>query len=176
LRRVLHRHSVAVLEYANKRNIKALLRWGLRRQAWSPLDQEPVEFVKLNYDFHPEWMEAQFRAVGLAVQRRLAVSHFRLPIFKQRVAASQLAQFDRWLFAPGGVYPLSPSVFVQAGAAGALRRPALSTDPAAIGALFRCPQCGGEGLVQVAEARLRCPGCAAEYRKQDGVWDLKESA
>lgn len=174
LRRVLHRHSVAVIEYANKRNLKALLRWGLRRQNWSPLDQTPVEFVKLNFDFHPEWMEAQFRAVGLTVQHRLAVSHFRLAQFKERIAAAQLARIDSLLFAAGGVYPLAPSVFVQASATGALRRPALSTDPADIGALFRCPQCGTQGLALVAEDRMSCPGCAVTYSKKNSVWDLKE--
>jgi len=60
LERVLHRQSVAVVEYANKRNLKALLRWGLGRQSWSPLDQQPVEFVKLNFDFHPDWMTERF--------------------------------------------------------------------------------------------------------------------
>ena len=45
LRHALHRQSVAVLEFANKRNVKALVRWGLRRQEWSPLDKEPIEFV-----------------------------------------------------------------------------------------------------------------------------------
>jgi hypothetical protein len=133
-----------------------------------------VEFVKLNYDFHPEWMDAQLRAVGLAVQRQLAVSHFRLPIFKQRIAASRLAQLDSWLFAVGGAFPLAPSVFAQASATGALQRPTLSTAPAEVGALFRCPQCGIEGLAQVADDRLSCPGCAATYRKLDGVWDMKE--
>jgi len=174
LRRVVHRHSVAVLEYANKRNLKALVRWGLRRQAWSPLDPAPVEFVKLNYDFHPDWMAAQLQAVGLEVNRRLGVSHFRLSAIKQRVAPARLAQIDRWLFAAGGAYPLAPSVFVQASAPGALGRPALSTDPAAVASLFRCAQCGVEGLVQVAEDRVQCPGCATHFRKQDGVWDLKE--
>lgn len=174
LRRVMHRHSVAVIEYANKRNLKALLRWGARRQDWSPLDPAPVEFVELNFDFHPDWMAAQVRAVGLAVQRRLGVSHFRLAALKQRIAPARLAQLDRWLFGLGGAYPLAPSVFVQATAPGALGRPALSTDPAAIGRLFRCAQCGAEGLVPVAEDRLRCPGCAAQFQKAYGVWDLKE--
>ena len=40
-----------VLEFANKRNLKAILRYFVRRQNWSPFDREPVEFVKLNFDF-----------------------------------------------------------------------------------------------------------------------------
>ncbi|MCB0133544.1 MAG: class I SAM-dependent methyltransferase, partial [Caldilineaceae bacterium] len=115
LRRLMHRYSVGVVEYANKRNLKALARWSLRRQEWSPLDREPVEFVKLNFDFHPDWMAEQFKQAGLVTRQRLAVSHFRLPALKRRIGAERLAAIDRWLFAPGGTYPLAPSVFLKVG-------------------------------------------------------------
>jgi SAM-dependent methyltransferase len=174
LRRVLHRYSVAVIEYANKRNLKALMRWGARRQDWSPLDQEPVEFVKLNFDFHPDWMGAQFRNAGLRIRQRYAVSHFRLPVLKTRVPAAKLAQVDSWLFAAGGNYPLSPSVFLQADAPQGTVRKAISLDPGQVGQLFRCPRCGTEGLDQVTEEVVACKHCGANYAKQHGVWDLKE--
>jgi ubiquinone/menaquinone biosynthesis C-methylase UbiE len=174
LRRLLHRHSVAVIEYANKRNLKAMLRWGLRKQDWSPFDPQPVEFVKLNYDFHPEWMEAQVRAAGLQIRKRYAVSHFRLPQLKARVEAPRLAQWDAQLFELGGTFPVSPSVFLHTGAPGAASRPTLSSAPEEVHRLFRCPQCGCDGLERSAAHRVRCPQCEATYGQQDGVWDLKE--
>ena len=152
-----------------------LLRWGMRKQDWSPFEQQPVEFVELNYDFHPDWMEAQMRVAGFLVRKRYGVSHFRLPQIKERVGAEQLAQADARLFELGGTYPVSPSVFVQAGAPGAASRPALSSAPADVQQLFRCPECGREGLDRIDEDRVRCGGCGAEYRRQDGVWDLKEA-
>jgi SAM-dependent methyltransferase len=176
LRRLLHRHSVAVLEYANKRNLKAMLRWGLRRQTWSPFDPQPVEFVKLNYDFHPHWMEAQLRTAGLQVRRRLGVSHFRLPQLKARVDPAQLAQLDAQLFEIGGTFPVSPSVFLLTGAPGAAPRPPQSSAPEEVHRLLRCPQCGGEGLERGAEDQVGCPQCGAAYRRQEGVWDLKVQA
>jgi len=175
LRRLLHRHSVAVIEYANKRNLKAMVRWGMRKQDWSPFERQPVEFVELNYDFHPEWMEAQMRAAGFLVRRRYGVSHFRLPQIKQRVGAEQLAQVDARLFELGGTFPVSPSVFLHAGAPGAASRPALSSVPEEVHRLFRCPQCGCEGLDRADDDCVRCPACGAEYRRQGGVWDLKEA-
>jgi ubiquinone/menaquinone biosynthesis C-methylase UbiE/predicted RNA-binding Zn-ribbon protein involved in translation (DUF1610 family) len=174
LRRLLHRHSVAVIEYANKRNLKAMLRWGMGRQGWSPFEQQPVEFAALNYDFHPDWMEAQLRAAGFQVHKRYGVSHFRLPQLKQRVPAEQLAQVDARLFELGGTFPVSPSVFLHTGAPGAASRRALSSAPAEVHHLFRCPQCGGDGLARVEDARVHCPQCGAGYRRQEGVWDLKE--
>lgn len=113
LRRVLHQDSVAVVEYANKRNLKAYLRWVLGRQSWSPLDLAPVEFVKLNFDFHPAWMQRRFEQARFRVDEQAAVSHFRLPLLKRLVAAERLAALDARLFSIGGRFPLSPSVFVR---------------------------------------------------------------
>jgi ubiquinone/menaquinone biosynthesis C-methylase UbiE len=175
LRRLLHRHSVAVLEYANKRNIKAILRWGLRRQSWSPFDPQPVEFVELNYDFHPQWMDAQMRSAGLQVRKRLAVSHFRLAQLKQRLPPARLAQLDSVLFDWGGTFPVAPSVFLQAAAPGAVSRPTIGGGPAEVHHLLRCPACGSEQLERAAAEQVLCPQCSAVYRRHLGVWDMKET-
>lgn len=174
LQRVLHQRSVAVIEYANKRNLKALMRWALGRQAWSPLAQKPVEFVELNFDFHPGWMSDNFSAAGLRIVEQYGVSHFRMPLLKERLDAMRLARLDEALFALGGRYPLAPSVFVQASAPQALPRPSISTAPEDVAALFRCPQEGAEGLERVDDGHLRCPECGRTYVRRHGVWDFKE--
>lgn len=174
LQRALHGQSVAVLEYANKRNLKAILRWLTGRQSWSPLDLAPVEFVKLNFDFHPAWMQAQLAAAGLTVQQQLAVSHFRLEGLKQKLSAEQLAQVDSYLFGLGGRYPLAPSVFVQATAPKVRVRAAVSTEPTAVVNLFCCPHCRGEQWELVATKQLLCQACGKLYTKHDDIWDFKE--
>src|SRR5512136_936584 len=52
IRAVLKPGGVFVFEFANKCNLKAIARYGLRKQKWSPFDQMPFEFVELNFDFH----------------------------------------------------------------------------------------------------------------------------
>jgi len=173
IERVLHKRSVAVLEYANKRHVKAIARWLLRRQAWSPFDAAPLEFVELNFDFHPTWMNQQLGQAALNVQRQFAVSHFRLPLLKQRVNAATLAKVDSWLFQPGGVYPLAPSVFVQATTDSKRTSKSLSADDT-IAALFCCPQCRAEAFQLVTEEQLLCRQCNAAFGKKMGIWDFKE--
>lgn len=181
IHRVLNRGSRAVLEYANKRNIKSMARWLLRRQTWSPMAQEPVEFVKLNYDFHPAWMDRQFANVELEVQQQLAVSHFRTPLLKRNVPAATLARMDSWLFRPGGLYPLAPSVFVSAIAGGqeAEKKNTSQHHTANTGDLtdlFSCPACGGERTFTLEhETQLACRQCSKRYANRDGIWDFKES-
>ncbi len=173
IERVLHKRSVAVLEYANKRNVKAIARWLLRRQAWSPFDLSPFEFVALNFDFHPKWMAQQFSQAALTRQQQFAVSHFRLPLLKQRISSEKLAKLDSWLFQPGGAYPLAPSVFVQATTDSQRTSKNFSSD-ATIAALFCCPQCRAESFQRVTEEQLLCIQCNAAFGKKMGIWDFKE--
>jgi len=176
IRRVLHRHSVAVLEYANKRNLKSLLRWVLRKQSWSPLDKAPVEFVELNFDFHPQWMDQQFRQAGLNIHKQFAVSHFRQGTLKRRFTADTLAHFDAALFDIGGRYPISPSVFVQAQLLASDMNASvnISTDPTEVAGLFRCPASGSEIFEQIDEDLLYCPESDLKYGRKHGVWDFKD--
>jgi ubiquinone/menaquinone biosynthesis C-methylase UbiE len=175
LQRVLHRHSVAVIEYANKRNLKALLRWLARRQSWSPFDPLPLEFTTLNFNFHPQWMAGRFRDARFEVQQQFAISHFRLTFLKKRIAAKTLAQIDSLFFDAGGRFPLSPSVVIQAKAYAAGSRSTAGGAPATIGQLFRCPHCTAEPLELVAARQLLCTNCGRQYAQKQDIWDFKET-
>jgi ubiquinone/menaquinone biosynthesis C-methylase UbiE len=61
VRRVLNGGAVFILEYANKLNLKAIARYVLRRQTWSPFRREAVEFAALNFDFHPQAVRTWLR-------------------------------------------------------------------------------------------------------------------
>jgi len=174
LARALHKRSVAVLEYANKRNLKALARWLMQRQKWSPFSLAPLEFVALNFDFHPAWMDQQFAVAGLQRKQQFGVSHFRLPMLKQRVDANQLAQLDSYLFRLGGYYPVAPSVFVQATLAENRTPAAVGSHNQTIASLFSCPLCRAEAFERVTEEQLLCRQCSAVFAKKAGIWDFKE--
>jgi SAM-dependent methyltransferase len=173
LRRVLHRDSVAVIEYANKRHLKALLRWALRQQTWSPWAEEPVEFVELNFDFHPAWMDARFAEAGFATEERFAVSHFRLPLLKRWASPQRLAALDSRLFGWGGRMPLAPSVFMR------LRAPRAASAPQGdavldVAQLFCCPACRAQRWERPEENMLQCGQCNARYVRKNKIWDFKE--
>lgn len=174
LARVLHRHSVAVLEYANKRNMKAFLRWWTGKQSWSPFEQEPIEFVALNFDFHPVWMEKQISAASLEIVEQFAVSHFRLASLKKRVPSHRLAQWDQALFRLGGNFPIAPSVFLKAELSEPRSRATVERDVASIAGLFRCPQCLAENFTLVTPTEIVCGDCHTRFGNQDRIWDFKE--
>jgi ubiquinone/menaquinone biosynthesis C-methylase UbiE len=154
-----------VLEFASKRNLKAILRYLLRRQAWSPFDREPVEFVELNFDFHPAWIRRHLEDAGLRVERQRAVSFFRVGYLKRRLPSRLLAALDRLLQPTGALCQLTPSVFLRA------RAPA-DRPPAPPGAFFRCVACGATALSDEGDA-LVCSACGARFPIEDGIVDLR---
>lgn len=160
-----------VLEYANKRNLKAILRYLLRRQDWSPFDQEPVEFVELNFDFHPAWMRERLAEVGLQVRKLRTVSHFRLDLFKRLAPTKLLVALDQLFQPTGALWQLTPSVFVRCEADGC--KPSAQQD-----AFFRCTVCGSTVLLDEDEA-LSCTDCGARFAVHAGraasgsIYDFK---
>ena len=167
VRRALQPGATFVLEYASKHNLKAILRYALGRQAWSPFTPEPIEFAALNFDFHPKMVRKWLTESGFAVQRQLTVSHFRLGSLKRWLPLRLLVGMDSLAQRTGDWWQLSPSVFVGCKAAG-------ETPLAAAGAFFRCPECGHAPLEEGVEA-LVCPACSRIWGMHDGIYDFRES-
>jgi SAM-dependent methyltransferase len=165
--RILTGGGVYVLEFASKRNLKAILRYALRRQPWSPFDPEPHEFVEMNYNFHPDWMQQRLGEAMFHVKRTLTVSHFRQPLLKRLLPATTLATVDGWCQLTGEWWQLTPSVFVQC-------TPQEKAASAPCGPLFRCPACGSSDLSESPQA-LACAGCLRRWPIEDGIYNFKES-
>ena len=163
LSRVLENDGSLILEYANKRNLKAMIRYGLRLQAWSPFEQQPYEFTRLNFDFHPTWMTGKLQLSGFSIEKELAISHFRIATVKRRIPASILARLDMMLAPPGAKLKLSPSVVVRC---------AKNESHNKVDGFFRCPACGCANL-QKNDDHFKCQGCSSHWRIIDGVYDFR---
>ena len=83
VRQVLASDSIFVLEFANKLNLKSVLRYATGRQSWNPFSPEPVEFAALNFDFHPATVRTWLEDTGFVIERQLTVSHFRIGLLKR---------------------------------------------------------------------------------------------
>ncbi len=164
IRRVMAENGLFILEFANKRNLKAIARYLLRKQNWNPFSQQPVEFVKLNYDFHPRYIWSQLRATGFAIEDRLAVSRFRADWFKRRIRHELLVKMDATLQPIGRFSNSTPSVFARLSAQGPSPMPAP-------GQFFACPACGC-GLPE-NHASLLCPQCGHLWEYKDGIYEFR---
>ncbi|MGD9091892.1 MAG: hypothetical protein PVF74_03530, partial [Anaerolineales bacterium] len=166
VRRVLQSGGIFILEYANKHNLKSIIRYGLKRQSWSPFTHEPVEFAELNFDFHPQAVRDWLRSAGFRLQRQLTVSHFRLGFLKRILPLNMLVCMDSMIQWTGNWWQLTPSVFVRAEAVG--ENPLAGGD-----SFFCCPECRKFPLVEEPET-LFCTGCSRRYKIHNGIYDFKE--
>lgn len=164
--RALRPQGSLVLEYANKRHLKAIGRWMVGRGA-RPSGRAPQWIDELYYHFHPAWIDEQLRAASLLPQRRVSVSLLRAAALKRAFGARALVRLESLLQRLDAPLALGPSVFVVA-AAGKAGEPDLSDGP------FRCPACGCEPLPE-GEAGVRCAACGRTWPRVNGVYVFKRN-
>jgi len=170
LRGALKGTGTLILEFANKRNLKAILRFWSGRQEWSPFAPEPVEFAELNFDFHPRTVAGWLAELGFNVDRTLTVSHFRSGLLKRVIPTSLLVALDSALQPTGALWQFTPSVFLRARAGSRVSGPGEArSDPAS---LFKCPHCAHAPLAEQPD-RLDCPNCGRRWGFLDGIYDFR---
>jgi len=170
--RVLRRNGTYVLEYANKRHLRAILRYVFRRgkPGERPFSLDPYEFVPLNFDFHPQYIAQLLGQCGFTVERELSVSHFRVGFLKRCLPAPVLARVDGWLQGPTARFHLTPSQFVRA-----RRISGGEADAAHSGTEFSCPKCRMEGLERQSSG-FRCRACGTLWPVEGGIYDFRYEA
>jgi ubiquinone/menaquinone biosynthesis C-methylase UbiE len=168
IRNVLQPGSVFVLEFASKLNLKSILRYLFGRQKWSPFTREPVEFVALNFDFHPKAVRGWLQELGFRIEKMLTVSHFRWAPLKRLVPTGILVTLDSLAQWTGSLWQLTPSVFVRASLGGERNR----SVPGDVIQWFKCPECGKSPLVD-HKSYLQCSSCSRQWAIYEGIYDFK---
>jgi SAM-dependent methyltransferase len=166
VRNVLASNATFILEFANKLNLKSILRYWLKRQSWSPFTLEPVEFAKLNFDFHPKAVRNWLEELDFKVGKSLTVSHFRIGILKRIIPTSILVFFDSIFQWTGEFFQLTPSIFVRC-------RNGWQSISALTEEFFKCPECGSSSLADNKDY-LECPNCKRKWELKDGIYDFRE--
>ena len=166
IQRVMEINSTFILEYANKRNIKAIMRWVSGKQDWNPFTKEQVEFVKLNYDNHPAAIKETLENHGFEIEKALSVSNLRIGKLKDnpKNLGWMLKTENVLQDALSGV-KLSPSVFLKC-----TQTTGSAYDPTA--PIFKCPACGSIRLEETKEA-VTCPDCGKVYPIVDGIYNFR---
>lgn len=164
VRQVLTPGAAFILEFANKRNFKSIMRYLLRRQDWNPFSRQSIEFTELNFDFHPSAVRDWLRASSFAVERQLTVSHFRVGLLKRMLPLRLLVGMDSLAQWTGSWWQLTPSVFVRARAEG---EGMLAGETK----FFRCPACGSS--IKDTPPQLVCESCGETYPVEEGIYDFR---
>ena len=168
---VLRSGGIFILEFANKLNLKAIFRYLIGKQKWNPFTLEPVEFAKLNFDFHPRAIRNWLEGLGFKIEKTLTLSYFRVGFLKRVIPTSILVFFDSLLQWTGALWQFTPSVFVRATAVG---RDGILLPPQDGNVLsyFKCPDCGASPLIE-QKYYLECKNCNKKWEVKDGIYDFR---
>ncbi len=166
IHRILCADGIFLLEFANKLNWKAILRYAAHRQTWSPFDLAPVEFVPLNFDFHPRWMRTQLAQHGFEIQRTRTLSHLRIPLLKRLIPARILAALDGICQPSGQWWQLTPSVITRS------RRKDTAAHYPPEQLVFQCPSCKNTRW-RATTTEMHCLACHTRWSIDDGIYDFK---
>lgn len=169
IHRIIRPDGVSIIEHASKFHLKSLMRWFLGKQSWSPFDRSPLEFVELNFNFHPAWMRRQFQDAGLIVKNTRSVSHYRINLLKRLLPVWVLVTLDSWAQPTGNWWQLSPSLFIQA--------QVQKKRVASPSGFFRCPNCKSPFSPSVPSSKERgflvCQSCHFGWSFKNGIYDFK---
>jgi ubiquinone/menaquinone biosynthesis C-methylase UbiE len=112
--RVLRPGGLLILEVANKRNAKAIARWLLRRQSWSPFAPGPATYKAFHHDHAPADVDRWLAEAGLRVERRRSVSLFRYGPVTRRLGPAMLVRLERPLQSLLAPLTPGPSLYLRA--------------------------------------------------------------
>ena len=170
VKNVLEPGGIFILEFANKQNLKSILRYLLGKQKWSPFTLEPVEFVKLNFDFHPRAVRNWLKKLGFAIEKTLALSHFRVGFLKRIIPTSILVFLDSLLQWTGAFWQFTPSLFVKAQV---MKPESIPPHGSTILSYFKCPGCAHSPLAE-KHNYLECAKCKKKWEVKGGIYDFRE--
>ena len=166
IERVMEKDATFILEFANKRNIKAILRYLTGRQKWNPFTKEQVEFVKLNYDNHPDAIKETLEAHGFTIEKSLSVSNLRIGKLKNNPKnLGWMLKVENILQDVLSGVKLSPSVFLKC-----RQTKGGHYDPSAPD--VKCPACGSLHLTETKES-VNCPDCGRVYPIVDVIYNFR---
>jgi len=169
VRNVMHPGGYFILEFANKRNIKSIIRYALRLQTWSPFAPESVEFTTLNFDFHPRSIHGWLTNLGFRVEKTLTVSYFRIDLLKRLIPPVFLAGLDSIFQWTGAWVQLSPSVFLRARIDGIVTPTQKQKN---LSAYFKCTECGHSPL-EILDQQILCTVCKHTWNISGGIYDFR---
>lgn len=177
--RIVRPSGSYVTDFANKRHLKAIVKYYTSHilkpavdrdgnASKSPFSRDPYEFVKLNFDYHPDYIRGNLSLVGFRVRDERAVSTFRVGALKRIISPALLASLDGLIQRPTAGLELAPSIFLNAESA----KPGVAEVNTA---LWRCLKCHSSDMHEQPE-QILCGNCGASYPSVDGIYDFKRSS
>jgi len=169
--RILKSGGLYFLEFANKRNLKNILRFFTGKIDTSPFNLDPSRVGETILNFHPGYIYKFLKERNFLINKIISVSNFRLDFFKKIPGTRTLLFFERiheiFFFFNSG----APSVFLKC----LLNKPGPgeeSEKEVKMEDMLVCSFCKKPALVFYKD-KIRCSNCGRTFTVRDGIFDFK---
>ena len=177
--RILKAGGLYLLEFANKRNLKNIVKFLLGRMKLSPFSTVPLQVGETIRNYHPKDIYSQLAGRKIDIEKIISVSNYRAGFLK-RVFGSRLLLFLESIYQALIPYiTLGPSVFIKGRhQQGKKEQDTDTTIPPGDSALphfmdiLICPGCGSRKLVP-GEEEINCKDCGRTYQHRRSIIDLR---
>ncbi|MBN1299356.1 MAG: methyltransferase domain-containing protein [Actinobacteria bacterium] len=162
-----------ILEFANKRNIKNILKFLLRKTAQSPFSKRPLQVGETILNYHPKFIAELIKESGFVIKRKISASNFRLGFLKRLLNLKLLLFFENFYQNAFSFIDTGPSIFLKAVSQNI---PCPESSDKNINSLrfFACPSCRCNELIKEEDTGdIVCKGCGRHYSVIEGIYVFK---
>jgi len=173
--RILRDKGLYFLEFANKRNLKNILRFLIGKMDASPFNLVPSQIGETILNFHPKYIISFLKDRNFTVEKLISVSNFRLNLLKKITGIKTLIFFERiyqrfFSFALLGPSILLNSILNEDKDADIKKSKYLTLEDILI-----CASCKKDTLL-FNKNKIECKNCGKTFIKEYGIYNFKLSS
>jgi ubiquinone/menaquinone biosynthesis C-methylase UbiE len=172
--RILKNKGFFILEFANKRNIKNIIKFIFGKLRQSPFSPEPYMIGENIQDNHPKIIISYFKEYDLKISKIISVSNLRAGFLKRKLSFINLLRFEnisQYLFS---IFKLGPSIFIKAFKNRNENTADTEKMPEAFMDILLCPGCKNlKSKLEISGNFLVCNSCGLKFSITDGIFDLR---
>jgi ubiquinone/menaquinone biosynthesis C-methylase UbiE len=175
--RILKPGGYFLVEFANKRNLKNILKFMFGRLKQSPFDSRPLQIGATILDYHPKFIKSLLRQKGFKILKQVSASNYRLGFLKRHINLNALLFFEKIHQNFFSFIDTGPSIFLKTINSAPLKTVFGSTVSMAsiedFKTFFCCPACRGKNLKIDSCGKIICTSCKSEFYMDDGIYVFK---
>lgn len=183
VKRIARPGSVFVLEFANKRNFKNIIKFFFGRLKESPFSSKPLQIGQTILNYHPKYVRDLLGMVGFKIVKQISVSNFRLSFLKKMIGLKILLFFENAYQRFFSFTCTGPSIFLKTvfDVKEADRNfkdinNLLNSGSDFYKEILICPRCKSGSLdfsLLHSQGKILCSECRMSYLFNDGIFDFK---
>ncbi len=171
--RILKNRGSFFLEFANKRNLKNILRFFVRKMDTSPFNLKPSQIGETILNFHPDHISDILEKRNFTIKKSISVSNFRLNLLKKFPGTKTLLFFEKIYQKLFSFVLLGPSIFMKSvlnekGPENISKNKITSLEDILI-----CVYCGESSLVP-DKNMIQCKNCGRIFIRENGIYNFKK--